>query len=970
VSCNDYDACTQNDVCIDGQCRGTPYDCDDGLECTADQCDGKGGCDGAKLVSGLWCLIGGACYGDGELNPANACEACVTPVSPTGWSAADGATCDDGLECTADDQCQGGVCKGGKDPCDDDNPCTTNGCKEGEGCIHAALQGACEDGDFCTLGDTCTNQVCNPGPKSLDCSDGDPCTQDECVKGGGCLHAPHNGTCDDGDPCSLNDVCALGECTGGADKPSCDDSNACTNDSCLAGVGCIHVPNLVACEDGNPCSEGDTCSGGQCAAGFFIKECDDGDPCTQDFCEANVGCKAVPKTGTCDDGNPCTEGDKCFGGVCKGSTPTECDDGNLCTDDLCNAKVEGGCVFEFNTAPCEDDDPCSISACNKGACVPSGLDCDDGNVCTIDICEGDEGCTHTLDGSSDACLLSITITSPKRAITLTGNKTITVKGKVQHPAAPLEFARLNGKDLKLKSNGTFQTTVKAKHGMNVLFAEVKDELGNTDKAMRSFYYSTKYQPMSSDNPTASKMPKSLYLYMGPPAIDDGNHSMPPDDLATIFEVIIGAFDIGALLPNPLVENSNYKVTISNVSFKPAEVQLVPIAGGLNLYATIDDLYAKVSAKGKCTFCPSASGKITVSRIIISSDVGIKTKNGKVDATLKKTDVILVNPDVDINGILGSILDFIVDFVVDQLAPTIEGAFEKELGKVVPDTLEDALNSLAFDTKFDIPPLFDGGKAVKVTLKTGLETTFWTEDGGTFRMWAAATTPKKVSHSVLGTLRRDGCGSGSENLALSQDEALQIALGDDMMNQILFSIWWGGGLKFPIPASLLAGQDLTQFGVTDLALELDFLLPPIVSACNQYNDVLLQIGDIAIHVTMKLFDQPVELDLFASMEAYLDFVADSKGLGLEVADIKDLKTEVVVNTAGFGTVEQLVDNLVGDQLTPLIFGQLGDGALAGFPLPEIDLGGLADGVPEGTVIAINPKNVDRDKGWTVIGGEIK
>ena len=971
TACQDGDQCTQNDVCIDGQCQGTPFTCDDGLECTFDRCNGKGGCN-SELQAGLWCLIAGTCYADGSANPANGCEACVTPVSAVTWSASDGTPCDDGLECTAADECANGGCAGTKEACDDDNPCTTNGCKEGQGCIHAAVQGPCEDGDLCTLGDTCTNQVCIPGPKTLDCADGDPCTLDNCTADGGCDHNPHSGPCEDGNPCTAGDSCIQGECISGSTIVSCDDENACTDDVCLAGSGCAHIPNLAPCEDGNVCSTGDTCSSGVCSPGFFVLECDDDEPCTQDICEPFKGCNHIPTFGACDDGNPCTEGDSCAAGICKGTKATECDDGNPCTDDVCDAKFAGGCHYPNNTAACDDGDPCTVGdVCSKGSCKATAANCDDGNPCTVGTCEGEGGCVFEVS-SAPGCNIDVQITSPPRAVTLTGSTKITVKGKVTSPIAPLDVLTINGKVVKPKSNGTFTTTLSAEHGLNIIEALASDMMGNSDKAVRSFQYSTKYLPMSSSNPEASKMTKGIYVYLGPEAIDDGNHALSDaDDLATIFEIIISAFDIGALLPNPLVNNGDYKVTIKNVSLQPAKVKLTPIPSGLNLWVSIKALKANVDADGKCTFCPSASGKITIQEILIISDVDIKASGGKVEATLKNTDVILINPDVDVDGILGSIFDFLIDFIVDQFAPTIENAFKSELGKVIPDTLEDALGSLAFDTTFDVPALLPGAKAVTVKLKTGLETTFWTDDGGTLRMWAAATTKKKISHGGLGTLRRNGCLSGSnESLAMTMEDPLQFGLGDDVLNQILYSLWWGGGLQFPVPPSLLGGVDLTEFGVEDLKLTVDFLLPPVVTSCNVYKDLQLQFGDVKVHVTGKLFGQALELDLYASAKSYVELQADSKGLGLAVTDFAQIATDVVVLTPGLQSAEKLIDEKVGQDLVPLLFDQLGGGSLAGFPIPEIDLGGLADGIPEGTAIAIDPKKVFRKLGWTIVSGKIK
>lgn len=67
VDCDDGAPCTASDVCVDGQCRGTPYTCDDALTCTADACDGLGGC--LPTLAPDTCFIGGACWSLGDSDP-------------------------------------------------------------------------------------------------------------------------------------------------------------------------------------------------------------------------------------------------------------------------------------------------------------------------------------------------------------------------------------------------------------------------------------------------------------------------------------------------------------------------------------------------------------------------------------------------------------------------------------------------------------------------------------------------------------------------------------------------------------------------------------------------------------------------------------------------------------------------------------------------------------------------------------
>ena len=42
--CDDGDACTIDDMCVDGVCSGIPIYCNDGDPCTVDSCDGSSGC--------------------------------------------------------------------------------------------------------------------------------------------------------------------------------------------------------------------------------------------------------------------------------------------------------------------------------------------------------------------------------------------------------------------------------------------------------------------------------------------------------------------------------------------------------------------------------------------------------------------------------------------------------------------------------------------------------------------------------------------------------------------------------------------------------------------------------------------------------------------------------------------------------------------------------------------------------------
>ncbi|MCB9554523.1 MAG: hypothetical protein H6707_00370 [Deltaproteobacteria bacterium] len=81
--CDDGESCTHADVCRLGACVGTKYSCRDGISCTDDLCDGKGGC--SYPVQAKQCLIDGACWPDGAVNPLRRCQVCDAKNSPTAW---------------------------------------------------------------------------------------------------------------------------------------------------------------------------------------------------------------------------------------------------------------------------------------------------------------------------------------------------------------------------------------------------------------------------------------------------------------------------------------------------------------------------------------------------------------------------------------------------------------------------------------------------------------------------------------------------------------------------------------------------------------------------------------------------------------------------------------------------------------------------------------------------------------------
>ncbi|MGB0716199.1 MAG: S8 family serine peptidase [Phycisphaerae bacterium] len=307
--CNGAETC---DEVLDCQ-PGTPVVCDDGVECTVDECDEDAdSC--AFVADDLFCGNGTDCDGVEVCDPVLGCQA-GEPIDV-----------DDGIACTVDfcDEASGQV-------------------------VHQPDDAACDDGLFCTgvqvcdaeqgcvsLGDPCPDQLCDESSDvcvdclvDSDCDDQNACTTNSCVENV-CQTVDNTDPCDDGFLCTSDDTCSGGVCQG-VDIPDCekcsvasdcDDGNPCTDNTCPAGV-CVYVANTQSCDDGDICTDGDVCSGGVCVSGSPLN-CDDGNACTADSCDSVAGCQS-------DDTTP-------VGSCCSPLTGdlTDIDDGVDCTADSCN----------------------------------------------------------------------------------------------------------------------------------------------------------------------------------------------------------------------------------------------------------------------------------------------------------------------------------------------------------------------------------------------------------------------------------------------------------------------------------------------------------------------------------------------------------------------------------------------------------------------------------------------------------
>jgi hypothetical protein len=317
-----------------------------------------------------------------------------------------------------------------------------------------------------------------------------------------------------------------------------------------------------------------------------------------------------------------------------------------------------------------------------------------------------------------------------------------------------------------------------------------------------------------------------------------------------------------------------------------------------------------------------------------------------------------------NNLIDPILDFVVPAVLDLIEPLVEDQ--------VTNLLEGLLSQFELELPIPLPQLPGADSAVTMNFKTKLSSVKFLDDGGHVGLSTGFMAPKGVEREVLGCLLRDACGGSITGIPeFDSAEKFAFAAMLDMVNELLFSLWWGGGLQLELDESVLGAIDIGQYGITDLGVKTDFLLAPILDDCTAKGMVEVQLGDLLVTLSFKLMGAPLTMEMYVSAALDAVIFGDGNEIGLKINGITDIGTHILNvegdlgPLAGMFDIEQLVEGV----LIPMVVEQVANLSLGSFPIPEIDLSGLIPGIPPGTSLTLGNLVIEMNKGYLLFGGEL-
>lgn len=636
-----------------------------------------------------------------------------------------------------------------------------------------------------------------------------------------------------------------------------------------------------------------------------------------------------------------------------------------------------------NTTPTDTEDSSDETDTGPTGCGES-TDCDDGDPCTDDLCT-DGTCENPSTAIVVECRPAIDVEFPPRGATIAAKSaegTVIVVGTVQSPVGEITTFTINGGPVSVDDEGAFSYDLSPGVGGNTLTLETEDSTGQTRRRVQSFLWGTQWAKPTE--PVEGMAPQGMAIYFSDEGLDDGDHSQPYNDLASILGLAITAIDIGSFFASDtaLASSAGYDIYLTSLDYDTSDVGLTAIDGGLALTASIFDIEGELDfdcTNVGCFFLGGdGTGGLTIDELAVTADVllSVNQESHELDVELVNVNTMLSDVDIFSNNIWTNFLLGIVEgAIIGGVVGDLEDELDAQLADVLTPLLAEGLQSFTFSTSLDLPNLGNPDEAITIDLITDFGLTDFHDgvappepsppEGGAIILRGGGFADGMPAYEGLGFPLRNGCEVDEAGVNLVRESRMEIALHDDLINEILYGAWKGGLLEFPLPPELVGESAL----FSDLVVDVSGMLPPVGVDCNETGELLAHIGDIRIDASLILGNAPVSFTAFTTAVVKIDITATDGQIGISLAGLQEVHTELNVNEGAAITAEPVLIGVLESALIDGLIGGLGGDALGGIELPEIDLSESL-GLPPGTAtIAIQVDEVVRQPGTTVILGSL-
>ena len=345
--------------------------------------------------------------------------------------------------------------------------------------------------------------------------------------------------------------------------------------------------------------------------------------------------------------------------------------------------------------------------------------------------------------------------------------------------------------------------------------------------------------------------------------------------------------------------------------------------------------------------------------------GLTVDLGQLDLFGFIIDLGTYNLDDLVGGLNDLISDFVLDPLVNFITQPIVDLLEPLVTTLMGDLIEQVFDIVVLETAFEILPLV-GPDPTPLFIKTDVSSIIFKDDGARAGLNLGTLTQKGVDRDPLGIILRDGCNHEEIDIPLYEfvpPPALQLGLKYDVVNEILFALWWSGLINNEIDLSaLLAGAEL-PIPITDIVVTPNLLLPPILDDCNNKDAMQVQLGDAYLDLKFNLLNQEQHIGLWLQLKLTAAIAAQDSQIGIKIEGISYLENEIIDIGGNMGDLLGLVEGLI-----PVLLDLVKDQEFM-FDVPSIDLGSLIPGLPPSAVLVLGNMFSMNDAGFTIIGADL-
>lgn len=612
-------------------------------------------------------------------------------------------------------------------------------------------------------------------------------------------------------------------------------------------------------------------------------------------------------------------------------------------------------------------------------------DCDDGDPCTIDVCNDDGSC-GTMEGDTVACRPEIDVEYPPRGATIqakSSDESITVTGTVSSLKGDITALRINGEEATVGGDGSFSHDVAPMAGGNTLILETEDSAGQTRRRVQSFLWGSSW--VKPTEPVEGMAPGGIAIYFSQEGLDDGDRSQPYDDLASLLGLALEGLDFTTFFAGegPIYNTAGYDIYLESLEYESTSLSLSAIDGGLALVASLNNIDGGLVFDCTNFGCELAGGDGTggfdINSMTITADVmlSVDQESHELVVEIENASTDISNLDIySNNGWTNFLLDVADTLanITDGAVTSLEDAVDAQLAGVLGPLLGEGLQAFNFSTSLDFPNIGNPDETITIDLITDFGDTDFHDgvappepsppQGGVIVLRGGGFADGEEPYEGLGFPLRNGCEVEPAAVNMTRTAVMEIGLHDDLINEILYGAWKGGLLEFPLPPELIPDSGL----VSDLDVTVSGMLPPVGMDCAT-GELLAHLGDIRIDASLNLLDAPVSFTAFTTAVVRVNITAEDGQIGIGIGELESVETELNVNEDSAIATEETLIGVLENALIDGLIGGLGGDSLGGIELPEIDLSDSLGLPPGSAVIAIEIDEAVRQPGITVVQGSL-